>query len=643
ALRAYMSSFDFSSKPLDVALRRLLMEVALPRETQQIDRVMESFAKQYIEGNPGLFTNEDHPYILAFSLIMLHTDAFNKSNKNKMSKADYIKNTRLDGVLPEVLDTFFDNITFTPFVFVEDDDVLGSQRTLPAESSLDPSSTALFSTSQGPSSGSSLLLGSKSTKVDVYYLISENLTQTLRADVESHIPLSDPFSYHGGPGRSSFDTGEVHSSFVTADIIEIGPAGGGGGGGGIGARKPSTGSLLLNASVAPVESKVQTLRLTKFGVLSRKGESLQGGRKASNRKWRDWTVILTGSQLLFFKDPAWATVLQKQAEEQSSIAGSRRGSETSGRILLPKMSSFKPDEVLSVKDSIAITETSYSKYSNAFRFVMPHGRQYLLQAADETELTDWMSRINYASAFKTASIRMRGMGMDSNQAQLAGAAAAASHARALRSEDVGSSRASSIKASSSVATGDLSTPSTTSSAPRSPLFTATRLRSLSRPPAVDLESPIFSPEEDGEQLETAFMEIKAELAAGRGGATRLSTSTASEEHANRARAASVDASFSARSSTDLPLLLLQFKVDSLQSKISATEMHLNAELRVARNLAVLTPFQRSTRDRIQLAVLPLAKKIRHLRMELARLRCYEEILRTDLQVETDSWKAMKSM
>jgi hypothetical protein len=35
---------------------------------------------------------------------MLHTDAFNKSNKNKMSKADYIKNTRLDGVLPEVLD-----------------------------------------------------------------------------------------------------------------------------------------------------------------------------------------------------------------------------------------------------------------------------------------------------------------------------------------------------------------------------------------------------------------------------------------------------------------------------------------------------------------------------------------------------------
>ena len=46
----------------------------------------------------------DHPYILAFSLIMLHTDAFNKSNKRKMSKADYMRNTTLPGLLPEVLD-----------------------------------------------------------------------------------------------------------------------------------------------------------------------------------------------------------------------------------------------------------------------------------------------------------------------------------------------------------------------------------------------------------------------------------------------------------------------------------------------------------------------------------------------------------
>ena len=86
-----------------------------------------------------------------------------------------------------------------------------------------------------------------------------------------------------------------------------------------------------------------------------------GGKKASSRSWKNFTVILTGSQLLFFKDPAWATVFQKQTEEHAAHA-SRRGSEGS-RITLPKMSAFKPDEVLSVKDAIAITETSYSKVS----------------------------------------------------------------------------------------------------------------------------------------------------------------------------------------------------------------------------------------------------------------------------------------
>jgi hypothetical protein len=35
---------------------------------------------------------------------------------------------------------------------------------------------------------------------------------------------------------------------------------------------------------------------------------------------------------------------------------------------------------------------------------MPYGRQYLLQAADEFEMNEWISLINYASAFKTADV-----------------------------------------------------------------------------------------------------------------------------------------------------------------------------------------------------------------------------------------------
>lgn len=111
-LKAYMATFDFSSVPMDMALRydslisgvyllgnlltvfrKLLMEVELPSETQQIDRVLQTFADRYHECNPFIYQDSDQAYYVAFSLIMLHTDFFNKNNKHKMQKPDYVKNT----------------------------------------------------------------------------------------------------------------------------------------------------------------------------------------------------------------------------------------------------------------------------------------------------------------------------------------------------------------------------------------------------------------------------------------------------------------------------------------------------------------------------------------------------------------------
>ena len=132
----------------------------------------------------------DHPYILAFSLIMLHTDAFNKSNKRKMTKPDYVKNTRLPGVPPEVLDVsqlvtvctltwtdceyqcFYDNIVFAPFIFIEDPlDVNGQRGLLPENPSTRRLST-LNVPSPGGMNGSGSTLLSKNSKIDPYYLIT---------------------------------------------------------------------------------------------------------------------------------------------------------------------------------------------------------------------------------------------------------------------------------------------------------------------------------------------------------------------------------------------------------------------------------------------------------------------------------------
>lgn len=56
-LRSYMRGFSFFGYPLDMSIRKLLMEVELPKETQHIDRVLQAFANRYHECNPGVYAS----------------------------------------------------------------------------------------------------------------------------------------------------------------------------------------------------------------------------------------------------------------------------------------------------------------------------------------------------------------------------------------------------------------------------------------------------------------------------------------------------------------------------------------------------------------------------------------------------------
>ena len=116
---------------------------------------------------------------------MLHTDAFNKSNKRKMTKADYIKNTQLAGIYPDVLEVrrpawlpasltpffqyYYDNIVFAPFIFVEDPVEANLQRNLDSGPYRSPSRfPAQYSL---PGNGGTVTLLGKTDKIDPYYLI----------------------------------------------------------------------------------------------------------------------------------------------------------------------------------------------------------------------------------------------------------------------------------------------------------------------------------------------------------------------------------------------------------------------------------------------------------------------------------------
>lgn len=91
-LRAFVNRMDFAGLAFDGALRCFLQTFRLPGEAQIIDRVMEAFAKHFYDQNSGtVFANEDAVYVLAFSAIMLNTDAHNPQVKDKMTKAQWLR------------------------------------------------------------------------------------------------------------------------------------------------------------------------------------------------------------------------------------------------------------------------------------------------------------------------------------------------------------------------------------------------------------------------------------------------------------------------------------------------------------------------------------------------------------------------
>eukprot|EP00051_Salpingoeca_urceolata_P009213 m.112533 g.112533 ORF g.112533 m.112533 type:complete len:770 (-) comp16188_c0_seq1:98-2407(-) len=93
-LQTYAHTFDFSESPLDLSLRLFLLSFRIPGEAQKIERVLTKFAQRYHECNPGLFQHEDTALVLAFSVMMLHTDLHNRSNPRKMTKAEFVRNNR---------------------------------------------------------------------------------------------------------------------------------------------------------------------------------------------------------------------------------------------------------------------------------------------------------------------------------------------------------------------------------------------------------------------------------------------------------------------------------------------------------------------------------------------------------------------
>jgi hypothetical protein len=265
---------------------------------------------------------------------------------------------RIDVLNWLVLQTFYDNVSFTPFIYVEDEE---------------PPKSATSATTDGMSSQQS-----RKSRSDLYDWIRSNSLASLRIDVESVLPQNTPLSYIGT--RPFFDPWQPKEAFATAPFIEVVKPR---------TRRKSGATLLVNATGPPQfgavdrEDPIVRLKVAKVGLLSRKGESMRGanadtivqalrrrcsfdllddlheeGKKASNRKWKSWSVVLTGSQLIFIKEPTWALSLADHIGQLAAV-----GALTPGYLLSPRFNNFKPDEVFSLSSAVAIHDRSYDKVS----------------------------------------------------------------------------------------------------------------------------------------------------------------------------------------------------------------------------------------------------------------------------------------
>lgn len=294
-----------------------------------------------------------------------------------MQKHDYTRNARGQGVADEILQCFYDNTSYTPFIHVEDDIDINGERVVAKPKRSIFSKTSTDSLGRGPRE-----------PVDPYTLILDNRLESLRPSLKDVMNLEDPYNYLGT--ATSLNLAELHNSFFRSGVLQI-----------VSSRSRPEAFMSPETMANPAEAHpgVVDIKVTKVGVLWRKDMK----KKKARSPWQEWGAILTGAQLYFFRNTAWIKSLMHQQD-----AHRKQGLGAAPVTFKPPLEQFKPDVMMSTEDAVALVDATYKKHKHALLFVRHGGFEEVFLADNESDMNDWLAKLNYASAFKTAGVRMRG-------------------------------------------------------------------------------------------------------------------------------------------------------------------------------------------------------------------------------------------
>ncbi|KII92375.1 hypothetical protein PLICRDRAFT_695749 [Plicaturopsis crispa FD-325 SS-3] len=126
ALHYYMDYFNFKGLRLDHAFRRLCAKLFLKAETQQVDRILDTFSRRYWECNPGgLYGSASIVHSVAYSLLLLNTDLHVAELSSRMSRSQFVRNT-LSTIQMELQPSRFTQISSSDLTYDDCGSIRGS-------------------------------------------------------------------------------------------------------------------------------------------------------------------------------------------------------------------------------------------------------------------------------------------------------------------------------------------------------------------------------------------------------------------------------------------------------------------------------------------------------------------------------------
>lgn len=247
-------------------------------------------------------------------------------------------------------------------------------------------------------------------------------------------------------------------------------------------------------------------------------------------------------------------------------------------------------------------------------------------------MNEWISVINYASAFESAGIPLRPPGMSSIDVELTGFAAATSHLWGSQSSDPLHARVMIVDKSSDGRHSSIRTKGSSD---------GSGVHGDSNP---ETNFPVAREIQGTLQFKETFNAVKTELA---GTHTNASNSS---RNSNDRSAATCDAEVhpvpvenGESSHLGSRARMIHCRVQELETQIRSMDTEIGSYSRFSRNIAVLVPFQKSTRGRLQEAIRNMAKRVQASRLHVTKLNCYRVVLLNDLEAETEGFKRATSL